>query len=377
MPPIDFPGSAGSPFSASNGFTYVWNGNGWISQEQSTTAGMVETAWSLEDHGVAFNDIANSRAFTNIYTIGTTLYAFKLGGVIATTDGHNWTQQSPIDQTPPTGTGTNSNAQYMSYDRFRNHFIRVYAGTPSAAYRSTDFGATWDAPDSSVGAIPGDGLFFAEASPVTGTVIATRKSGNNRIYRSTDNWATWTDLGNFGNTTSKRKVFCTAAGTFIVNVNANNHLRSTDDGLTWNTMTGAAWSSSDSYAAQSHLHEDGTGQLVIVDASTLVTIMYTSSDDGASWSAVGTNLSGVSTAQEPQNLVYTNSRWYLTTRGAADSRDCRLFEGTDLNNWTYVVGLGTTHKFENVITALNDNVFVGSARTLANNTQSLHTVTIS
>ena len=354
MPPIDFPGSAGSPFSAPNGFTYTWNGNGWVADSVITNA--EEVGYDAFLHGFVITSQAQARAQMNIVNVNGTLTSGIGQYIFSTTDGYTYAENvSPAGPMAFTGTGLYNfgNQTYLGYDSVTSRYI--WCDGNGTGFVSTDL-TTWTA----LGVV-GTGTFVVAASPTTGTMIATRDPGNARIYRSTDGGATFTDIGNGGDATDKKKVYCAANGNFFLESGPNLY-RSTDDGQNWSLVT--AISGASTYAAQNYLREDDSGTLVFVQCTNTSvssggartgTPLY-STDNGATWTGVGHTFTGWTPGptnlgpEAIQNICWADSTsaWYcaLYSRSSVASRPCLVFKSTDLQNWAYHGAVGAHPRLE-------------------------------
>ncbi len=158
----------------------------------------------------------------------------------------------------------------------------VYAGTHDGVFRSTDHGTTWNP---------------ANSGPMQNTDVAALifKGSNlfaatfgNGILVSTDRGTTWaqTDSG-----LTDQYLFCLAvSGTNIVAGDERGIFLSTDNGTSWNAVLNG-WNGPWGYNVFALAVSDGF-LYAGVNANDGTNCIYRSTDDGATWTALGGSTSG-------------------------------------------------------------------------------------
>jgi photosystem II stability/assembly factor-like uncharacterized protein len=125
----------------------------------------------------------------------------------------------------------------------------------------------------------GDRRVDRVATNGSGTFIVLGDAG--RMFRTTNNGSTWTDLGQVGNTGDVYAITF-GNGTFIV-TGASKALRSTDNGATWTLTVSPGGLGQNFYSV---IYDPSTGRFV---ASSSAGYFIFSTDNGANWTNTGLN----------------------------------------------------------------------------------------
>lgn len=158
-------------------------------------------------------------------------------------------------------------------------------------YRSTDNGATWSRVYTSDSVNYCTGLCYMGSG-----VVLAGTSNTGRVLRSTDYGANWSDLGQLGSATVCRFIYKSAASTALASTNTGGAsgakiFRSTNNGLTW-----AAISTPANFGTFVGEVCDFGGGVMCVPAmnNSSVFHIWRSTDFGVSWTDIFTGPSGQS-----------------------------------------------------------------------------------
>lgn len=192
--------------------------------------------------------------------------------------------------------------------------VLAVAGNPGYIYISTNFGATWTARATEVGAVTwNDVAMSADGTKLVATIW------NGATWTSTNSGFTWTSQGG-GDTpaTMRYAVASSADGTKLVasiyatTTQSNIMNTSTDSGVTWTqrTCTGLSYGFGVSSSA------DGVN-LIVVDGSP-TGVVYNSFDSGLTWTKRGAVTAGSRTALASSSdgskaATYMNSQMLTST----------------------------------------------------------------
>lgn len=162
-----------SMFKSGNNLVYGTAGNGGL--HYSTNNG---SSWS----GSTMPSVANKTIHKHIVSVGGTLFASTLNGVVKSTDnGANWEEVSGV----PTFNGTGTSLTAIN----GGLLLGIYG---QGIHRSTDGGATWTKVLG--GTSGGAANNIITVSYRNGIALAGGAVGG--VYYSTDNGATWTTVPN-------------------------------------------------------------------------------------------------------------------------------------------------------------------------------------
>jgi len=237
-----------------------------------------------------------------------------------------------LDQPPPTWTsaggpvGGMSAIQVLAADP--SNSTRIFAGTYSGVFRTTDGGSSWSPLPIGIGAL----VFGMAVDPANPQVIyaAIFRSGN--VSKSTDGGATWTDLGvSLG---LARAVVVDSAGTVFL-ASFSTLMKSTTGGTSWTVSSGII----------------GTIYAIAIDPAVRTTVyvgtssgVYKSTDGGTLFSPVKTGLTTTvvrSLAIHPTStstLYAGTSKGVFTSTNGGDSWTAAGIETAGLS----VAGLAVT-----------------------------------
>lgn len=198
--------------------------------------------------------------------------AGDVGRMWRTTDGGvSWIPVSL--PTPP----VNGSGHRMSLPSAGVAFVSVWAQTQSTVFRTTDYGATWEA--RGAGLPPSaflSGISFLNASV---GFVASSENGMPRIYKTTNAGASWSSLGAAGIPSFTSDMHWTDAQTGMATVylSPGGIFRTTNGGVSWLNV----WpipSTRLSFAP------DGLHGGAIPDDFSVNGTIYVTEDGGASWS---------------------------------------------------------------------------------------------
>ncbi|GGK39143.1 hypothetical protein GCM10010124_34970 [Pilimelia terevasa] len=187
-------------------------------------------------------------------------------GVYGTVDGGATWKQLLAGTTPTTGaveldmSAADPNTLYAAmWDHYRTPQRRVYGGTGSGVYRSTDGGATWTRLGGGLPAASADlgrmGVVSARSDPRRLYVVAMTAEGRfEGMYTSTDGGTAWQRLANTGAVSSAQADYGWWFSKLYVDPKDPRHVLVTGVALVESVDAGASWrSSSTGFHADQHV----------------------------------------------------------------------------------------------------------------------------
>jgi len=170
-----------------------------------------------------------------------------------------------------------------------------------------------------------DDRFFSFAG--TSTVWFMNTSGTTQ-YFSSDNGVTYTSSTLPFTPSSSSYAFCVSSGKYILGNNSATLYTSTDLS-SWTTVSTGLTNRSVSLFAI-----DST-EVFALSYSTATNSLFYSSDSGATWSTLTTNLPSTHTQKQ---ILKIGSTYYIVTRDSNSGLDARmaLYSSTDRTNWTLI-----------------------------------------
>jgi len=147
----------------------------------------------------------------------------------------------------------------------------LFAGTSGTfhLYKSTDYGTTWNQIDTNTGAAF---KYTMTVSPISGTIII---AGADTIYHSTDEGASWMSIPY---NKSIMNLSSDSNGYFFAGTPINGPIRSTDDGLTWESH----YSGLTQFSIYSFAFKDSE----VVFTSSYRGAVYKSTNNGELWTPI-------------------------------------------------------------------------------------------
>lgn len=209
----------------------------------------------------------------------------------------------------------------------------------SKVYKTTDYGDTWSDLGAVSSATPVSGFARCYGLIVTsaGTVlVADMANAGGHIFRSTNGGSSFTDLGSIATGGIYR--FHRVGDGYICNSTSGRIYRSTDDGATWAVSSSGQLVASQLWA----LAYLGNGICLTASESGVI---FRSTDNGQNWSSVATLDGGADDFGHYGNTViyttYTSAkRSYRSEDAGATWKLAGLTPGTDPDNTEHVIALG-------------------------------------